>query len=60
MTVGEFKKSLMFKQAKKVRFYDVNGVDITNKPAIILNFLEVISSSHMSDGTIDVDVQYIK
>lgn len=60
MTVQEFKKTEMCKQATEVRYFDMNDVEITNKPAIILNLLPVIGTGHNTDGSIDVTVQYIE
>ena len=57
MTVGEFKKTIG-KDSKKVRYFDLNGKDISNKYPLILDLLTVIGSSHNTDGSIDVDVQY--
>lgn len=58
MTVKEFKKSEICKVAKKVNYFDLNGVNISRKPGFILNMLEVIGSGYNADGTIDVDVCY--
>lgn len=58
MTVKEFKNTTMCKNAKHVKYIDVNGVDISSKPEIILNLLQVIGTSNNSDGTIEVDVFY--
>lgn len=58
MTVKEFKNSDLCKDAKSIRYYDVNGVDISYKSQIMLDLLEVIGSSHGADGSIDVDVLY--
>lgn len=60
MTIKEFKKTQMCKDAKAVKYYDVNGVDISNKPSFILDLLPVIGTAHMLDGTIEVDVQYVE
>lgn len=59
MTVGEFKKSIA-KDNKKVKYFDLNGKDISNKYPLILDLLTVIGSSHNTDGSIDVDVQYME
>ena len=59
MTVGEFKKTIV-KDNKKVRYFDLNGKDISNKYPLILDLLTVIGSSHNADGSIDVDVQYME
>ena len=58
MTVGEFKKTEIYKGAKHVKYFDVNGVNISDKPAIILDILTVIGTCHKLDGTINVDVDY--
>ena len=60
MTVKEFKKSKMYREAKGVKYFDMNGVNITYKPQIILNLLNIIGTSHNVDGTINVDVEYIE
>lgn len=60
MTVNEFKKTDMYKGAKEVRFYDAKGVNVSNKPAIILDLIDVIGTSHNADGTIDVDLLYME
>ena len=39
MTIKEFKKSEMCKKAKSVKYLDVNGVNISKKPSIILDLL---------------------
>lgn len=54
MTVKEFNRK--FDGPKK--YYDINGVDISRKPEIILNLLQVIGSEHRPDGTINADVAY--
>lgn len=59
MTVGEFKKTIV-KDNKKVRYFDLNGKDISNKYSLILDLLTVIGSSHNADGSIDLDVQYME
>ena len=56
MTVKEIKKS--YKEAKRIIYRDLNGVDISSKPSIILDLMQVIGSSHNADGTIEVDVLY--
>ena len=58
MTVRECKKMTLYKKAKKVSFYDLNGVDISDKSPVILDILTVIGSSHKPDGTVQVDVNY--
>lgn len=58
MTVKEFKNTTICKNAKSVKYFDVNGADISSKPPIILNLLQVIGTSNNVDGTIDVDVCY--
>lgn len=58
MTVKEFKTNNIVENAKRVNYYDTNGVNISNKPPIILNLLEVIGISVLSDGTVNVDVNY--
>lgn len=58
MTVKEFKTNNIVENAKKVNYYDINGINISNKPPIILNLLEVIGISVLSDGTVNVDVNY--
>ena len=58
MTVKELKKSN--RNAKGFKFYDVNGEDISNMPPIILDIMKVIGSGYNADGTIDVDVLYVK
>lgn len=58
MTVKGFKNTTMCKNAKSVKYFDVNGIDISSKPVIILNLLQVIGTSNNADGTIDVDVYY--
>lgn len=60
MTVKEFKNSTMCKDAKRVRYFDINGVDISNKVDIILNLMQVIGTANYPDGTIEVDVNYIE
>ena len=55
MTVKEFKS---FTGAKNIKFYDLNGKDISDKPEIILDELTVIGSGHHADGTVTVDVEY--
>ena len=57
MTVKEFTK--MFAN-KKMTFLDLEGRDISRKPRIILDCMQVIGSEHKSDGTIVVDVAYIE
>lgn len=52
MTIKEFKRTQMCKDAYEVKYYDVNGVDISNKPSFILDLLPVIGTTYMSDGTI--------
>ena len=59
ITVKQFKKQEVFKSAKKVRYFDLNGKDISNKPSFILDLLPVIGTACNKDGTIDVDVEYI-
>ena len=54
MTVKEFKD----KFKGNIKYYDINGIDISNKPEIILNLIKVIGSEHCPDGTIKVDVAY--
>lgn len=39
-------------------FFDVDGKDISNKPSIILDLLQVIGSEHCSNGVINVNVDY--
>ncbi|WP_281740645.1 hypothetical protein [Holdemanella biformis] len=60
ITVKDFKKTEMCKQATEVRYFDMNDVEITNKPAISLNLLPVIGTGHNTDGSIDATVQYIE
>ena len=60
MTIKEFKMTQMCKDAYEVKYYDVNGVDISNKPSFILDLLPVIGTTYMSDGTIMVDVQDVE
>lgn len=60
MTIKEFKNSKLCKEAAKVTYYDINGVNIFNKPSIIFNLLQIIGTSHNADGSIDVDVNYIE
>ena len=42
---------------KKVRYFNLNGKDISKYP-LILDLLTIIGSSHNADGSIDIDVQY--
>lgn len=58
MTVKEFKKSSTCKQAKSVKYLDVNGVNISNKPSIILDLLQVIGTGVNPNGEIEVDLMY--
>ena len=58
MTIKEFKKGDMCKKAKSVKYLDVNGVNISKKPSIILDLLQVIGTSNTVDGKIEVDVAY--
>ena len=60
MTVKKFKQTDVYKIAKKVRFFDLNGIDISNKYPLILDLLEIIGYSYSSDGMIDIDLQYIE
>ena len=60
MTVKEFKKMDICKGANKINYYDVNGVNISNKPSLILDLLQVIGAMHNADGSIDVDVNYVE
>jgi hypothetical protein len=60
MTIKEFKNSDMCKKATKVTYYDIKGVNISNKLSIILDLLQIIGTSHNADGSIDVDVDYIE
>jgi hypothetical protein len=57
MTVKEFKSSADTKG--NIQYRDINGKDISDKPEIILDLLTVIGSSHYTDGTIIVDVDYV-
>ena len=56
MTVRGFKE--LIGKNKNMKYLDVNGKDISNKPDIILDLLTVIGSSHHTDGTVIVDVDY--
>lgn len=58
MKVKELKNSDLCKDAKSIRYYDMNGIDISYKSPIILDLLEVIGSLHGANGTVDVDVLY--
>lgn len=58
MTVKEFKNSAICKEATRVEYFDVNGVNISNNPPIILDLLQVIGTCHNTYGSIDVDVYY--
>lgn len=60
MTVGEFKKTKMCRNAKYVNYWSTNGLNISNKPTIILDILKVIGTSNYADGSIDVDVEYVE
>lgn len=60
MTVREFKNSKVYKKASAVSFFDINGVDISNKMPIILDLLQVIGTAHRPNGIIEVDVDYIE
>ena len=55
MTVKEFKS---FTGATNIKFSDLNGKDISDKPEIILDELTVIGSGHHPDGSVSVDVDY--
>lgn len=56
MKVKEFKR--IFKD-EKINYYNINGRNVTNKPSIILDQLEVIGSIHNLDGSVDVDLNYV-
>ena len=60
MTVKEFKNTDLCKKAKKITYYDLKDVDISNKLPSILNLLDVIATSNNSDGSIDVYTSYIE
>lgn len=60
MTIKEFKKSEMCKKAKSVKYLDVNGVNISKKPSIILDLLQVIGTGITSNGEVEVDVAYME
>jgi hypothetical protein len=48
----------MYKEAKKVIYHDMNGNDISNKPAFMLDILQVIGSCHSPNGEVIVEVIY--
>ena len=56
MTVKEFKNTDIFKNAKEVRYFDGNDLDITDKPSIILDTMLVIGTSSFTNGSVFVDV----
>lgn len=58
MKVKEFKKMDIYKRAKSVNYFDINGVNISNKPSFILDLLQVIGTGHNADGSINIDVNY--
>ena len=58
MTVKEFKKTDIYKRAKSINYFDVNGKNISSKPSFILDLLQVIGTGHKVDGSIIVDVNY--
>ena len=60
MTVKEFKKMDIYKRAKNVNYFDVNGKNISSKPSFILDLLQVIGTGYRADGGIDVDVDYME
>lgn len=59
MTVKKFKKMDVCKKSKSVKYFDVNGKDISSKPSFILDLLQVIGISYNVDGSIDADVNYV-
>lgn len=58
MKVKDFKKLDICKRAKSVRYFDINGINISSKPSFILDMLQVIGISHNVDGSVEVDVNY--
>lgn len=60
MTVKEFKNTDIYKKAKSVNYFDINGKNISSKPSFILDLLQVIGTGHMTDGSVDVDVDYLE
>lgn len=56
MTVKELKnKKIITMNAK---YFDINGKDISYKPFIILDLLEVVGTAHLVNGDMIVDLMY--
>ena len=59
MTVKEFKETDLYKIAIQVNYFDLTGMNISNKPSFILDLFQVIGAVYNPDTSIDVTVNYL-